>query len=154
MAFFAQTQDAVKLFKVRLSGLQPIVSHVNSDIRNFLFRDVQINRVGVSVMHVKLFRGNVLCSQNGQRGISHVTVLNNRGHVIGKVHGHFQKRTLPTSTEYVTFGEIYNEIPWSIDRMKLRESLLSKYRYTAISYCTVVVSFSNYLAFNDNGYFS
>ena len=57
--FFAQTQDAVKVFKVRLSGLQPIVSYVNSDIRNVLFRDLQINRVGVSVVHEKLFRGNL-----------------------------------------------------------------------------------------------
>ena len=126
--FFAQTQDAVKVFKVRLSGLQPIVSYVNSDIRNVLFRDLQINRVGVNVVDEKLFRGNVLRSQNGQRGISDVTVLNNiatyvqprRGHVIGEVHGHLQKRTLPTSTQYVTFGESYNEIPWSIGRMKVK----------------------------------
>ena len=53
--------------------MQPIVSYVNSDIRNVLFRDLQINRVGVSVVHEKLFRGNVLRSQNGQRGISDAT---------------------------------------------------------------------------------
>ena len=124
--FFAQTQDAVKVFKVRLSGLQPIVSYVNSDIRNVLFRDLQINRVGVSVLHVKLFCGNVLCSQNRQHGISDVTIHNNIAtyvhprlrHIIGEVHGQFHKGTFPTSAQYVSFGKSYNEITWGIGRMK------------------------------------
>ena len=60
--FFAQTQDAVTVFKVRLSGLQTIVSYVNSDIRNVLFRDLQINRVGVSAVSYTHLTLPTICS--------------------------------------------------------------------------------------------
>lgn len=124
--FFAQTQDAVKVFNVRFSCLHSIVSYVNSDVRKFLSRDIQIDWVGVRVLHVALFCGNVLCSQNRQHGISDVTIHNNIAtyvhprlrHIIGEVHGQFHKGTFPTSAQYVSFGKSYNEITWGIGRMK------------------------------------
>ena len=97
MKIFASSKnkDAFKVFKVRLSCLQTTVSNVDSDFRKFLFRDVEINTVGVGVLHVKLFCGKVLCFQNRQRGTSDITVHNNIAtsvhprprHIIGKVHG-------------------------------------------------------------------
>ena len=116
--FFAQTQDAVKVFKVRLSGLQPIVSYVNSDIRNVLFRDLQINRVGVSVVHEKLFRGNVLRSQNGQRGISDVTVLNNIATYVQPRRGTRHRRSAWSSPKAHTpnihsICNVWGELQWN-----------------------------------------
>ena len=84
--------------------------------------------VCVNGLHVELFRGYVLRSENG-RVISDVTVLDDiniltyvqqrRGHVIGEVHGHFQKCTFSTSGKCVMLGKSNIEPIRNIGRMKV-----------------------------------
>lgn len=76
----------------------------------------------VSVLHVKLFCGNISCSQNWQRGISGAIVLNNIATYVQLRRGqcmvmHFQ---ISAHSHYPLNWECYHEIPWSIDLMKFK----------------------------------